>query len=397
MSVFSAIEGSLKIQGTVSGTDATAVRLDEPTHALKVYLTNPACPTIIFENVTPNTLVGTDGITIISGSNFTTIQGFRPEFVAASGFLQTQIDAVEGSDVDSINALTGSVLVTGTQNVTTQTVGQTITITGPDLSSYATTAYVDSVVDEVEPAIISANSLIVITSGSNTTTLTADTTPSFTSVDASTGTFSTSLTISGLPVTAGAGGSNTQVQFNDAGSLGGDSGLVYNKTTDTLTTVTITGTTGQFGGAISAQNLSITSTKTLTATNSLTVSGTDSTTMTFPPASASIGYINIPQNSRSAAYTTVLADAGKHIYHPVGDAVNRIFTIDSNANVAYAVGTTITFINRSPNNVTISITSDTLTWSPTGATGSRTLPQYGVATATKIVTTEWIITGVGLS
>ena len=31
------------------------------------------------------------------------------------------------------------------------------------------------------------------------------------------------------------GGSNTQVQFNDAGSFGGDSGLTYNKTTDSLT------------------------------------------------------------------------------------------------------------------------------------------------------------------
>lgn len=31
------------------------------------------------------------------------------------------------------------------------------------------------------------------------------------------------------------GGSDTQVQFNDAGSFGGDSGLVYNKTTDVLT------------------------------------------------------------------------------------------------------------------------------------------------------------------
>lgn len=35
---------------------------------------------------------------------------------------------------------------------------------------------------------------------------------------------------------ASAGGSNTQVQFNDGGtSLGGDSGLTYDKTTDTLT------------------------------------------------------------------------------------------------------------------------------------------------------------------
>lgn len=36
------------------------------------------------------------------------------------------------------------------------------------------------------------------------------------------------------------GGSDTQVQFNDAGAFGGDPGLTYNKTTDTLTAGTLT-------------------------------------------------------------------------------------------------------------------------------------------------------------
>ena len=35
------------------------------------------------------------------------------------------------------------------------------------------------------------------------------------------------------------GGSNTQVQFNDSGAFDGDSGLTYNKTTDTLTTTNL--------------------------------------------------------------------------------------------------------------------------------------------------------------
>jgi hypothetical protein len=45
--------------------------------------------------------------------------------------------------------------------------------------------------------------------------------------------------------TAGVAGSDTQVQFNDNGSLAGDSGLTYNKTTDTLTAgnVAVSGTT----------------------------------------------------------------------------------------------------------------------------------------------------------
>ena len=136
--------------------------------------------------------------------------------------------------------------------------------------------------------------------------------------------------------------------------------------------------------------------KTLTASNSITLAGTDSTTMTFPPASASVGYLNIPQNSQSAAYTTVLADSGKHILHPSADNNARTFTIDSNANVAYAVGTAITFVNLI-NTVTIAITSDTMYLAGAGTTGSRTLAAYGTATAVKVATTTWIISGSGLT
>ena len=40
------------------------------------------------------------------------------------------------------------------------------------------------------------------------------------------------------------GGSDTQVQFNDGGNLGGDSGLTYNKSTDTLTVGSLVSTSG---------------------------------------------------------------------------------------------------------------------------------------------------------
>jgi len=103
----------------------------------------------------------------------------------------------------------------------------------------------------------------------------------------------------------------------------------------------------------------------------------------------------VAQNSQSAAYTTVLGDAGKHIYHPAADNNARTFTIDSNANVAYPIGTAITFVNRI-NTVTIAITLDTLT-DTDGNTGSRTLAANGIATALKVETTEWVISGSGLS
>ncbi len=44
-----------------------------------------------------NALIGSDGITVISGVSVDTIQGFRTEFVAASGSLQTQIDNIDPS------------------------------------------------------------------------------------------------------------------------------------------------------------------------------------------------------------------------------------------------------------------------------------------------------------
>ena len=111
----------------------------------------------------------------------------------------------------------------------------------------------------------------------------------------------------------------------------------------------------------------------------------------------SVGFRNIPINSQSAAYTTVLADSGKAIFHPSTDANARTFTIDSNANVPYAVGTAITFINMTSQVVTIAITSDTMYLAGTGTTGSRSLAQYGMATAVKLTSTTWIISGTGLT
>lgn len=110
-----------------------------------------------------------------------------------------------------------------------------------------------------------------------------------------------------------------------------------------------------------------------------------------------VGYINLPQNSKSADYTLVAADAGKHIFHPSSDANPRTFTIPANASVAYPVGTAVTFINASSSDVTISITSDTMYLAANGNTGSRTLAEHGVATAVKVDSTVWYISGSGLT
>jgi hypothetical protein len=116
-----------------------------------------------------------------------------------------------------------------------------------------------------------------------------------------------------------------------------------------------------------------------------TVDGTDA-----------VGFRNTPVNSQSTAYTLVLADAGKTILHPASDNNARTFTIPANSSVVYPVGTVITFVNLI-NTVTIAITSDTMYLAGDGATGSRTLAAYGVASAVKVASTTWVISGNGLT
>lgn len=126
------------------------------------------------------------------------------------------------------------------------------------------------------------------------------------------------------------------------------------------------------------------------------VGSSGSVAVPVTPGSENVGYLNIPQNSQSANYTAVLSDQGKHLYHPVADDNPRTFTIPANASVPYQIGTAITFANDQ-NTLTIAITSDTLVWAQDGSTGSRTLAENGVATALKVTSTRWLISGVGLS
>ena len=121
-------------------------------------------------------------------------------------------------------------------------------------------------------------------------------------------------------------------------------------------------------------------------------------TQTLPSTDGvTLGYLNVPVNSQSAAYTLVDTDAGKAILHPSTDANPRTFTIPANSSVAYEVGTVLTFINMTSQVVTIAITTDTLYLAGTGTTGSRSLAQYGMATAIKLTSTTWLISGTGLT
>ena len=206
-------------------------------------------------------------------------------------------------------------------------------------------------------------------------------------------------TTSGAPSwgTLGPAGGGTGVANNAAMTVTGSGNFAYTRTLTATTNVTFptTGTLATLAGTETLTNKTLTS-PTLTTPvlgtpssgtlSSCTVDGTDK-----------VGFLNIPQNSQSTAYTLVLADAGKHIFHPSGDANARTYTIPANSSVAYTIGTAITFINMTSQVVTIAITTDTMYLSSAGTTGSRSLAQYGSATAIKMTSTTWLISGSGLT
>jgi hypothetical protein len=139
---------------------------------------------------------------------------------------------------------------------------------------------------------------------------------------------------------------------------------------------------------LTINSTTIPTSKTLVATDSTVTAGTTAT------AASGLGYMGLPQNATTTGAATIAAaDAGKHIY----STATRTLTIDSNANLALPVGTTITFVAGSGATVTIAITTDTMYLAGPGTTGSRTLAAFGMATAVKIASTTWIISGNGLT
>jgi hypothetical protein len=226
---------------------------------------------------------------------------------------------------------------------------------------------------------------------------------------------------SGVTITPGAG--SIEIAFTGPGagsvtstsvvSANGFAGTVANATSTPAITLStsITGVLKGNGTAISAASAGtdyVTPTGTETLTNKTLTSPTLTTPVLGTPSSGTlsnctvdgtdaVGFRNIPQNSQSSAYTLVLADAGKHIFHPSGDANARTYTIPANSSVAYPIGTAVTFINMTSQVVTIAITTDTMYLSSAGTTGSRSLAQYGSATAIKMTSTTWLISGSGLT
>lgn len=312
-----------------------------------------------------------------------------------------------GSNVGSIgfkNATSGTATLIpptgalGTYNVTLPNAasilpifGQQITFAGPTTARTVTLPDASFTVARTDAANTftgtqTIGALVATTLNGNTFTAGTYT---LTGVAGKTLTFSNTLTFAGTDGTTMTfpGTSATIARTDAANTFTGTQtfGVVVGTSWNGNTWATGTGT------------LSIAAGKTFTSSNSITLTGTDSTSFAMPPASANIGYLEVPQNSQSTAYTAVLADSGKSIDHPSTDANARTFTIPANSSVAYPIGTCLTFTNMTSQVVTIAITTDTMNLAGAGTTGSRSLAQYGVATARKVASTVWLISGVGLT
>ena len=212
-----------------------------------------------------------------------------------------------------------------------------------------------------------------------------------------------------LPGLAGNGGKLVQVnsggtalEATDTPALGTPASGVATNLTDLPLTTGVTGVLTGANGGTGVNN----STRTMSYAGNIAFTGTfnptfaipASVTYTMPAVAGIIPTEHLQQKIKSSAYTMVLADANKHILHPSTDTTARIWTIDSNSNVPYEIGTVLTFVNQNGAGViTIAITSDTMRLAVSGTTGSRTLAANGIATAIKVTSTEWLISGSGLT
>jgi hypothetical protein len=146
---------------------------------------------------------------------------------------------------------------------------------------------------------------------------------------------------SGTLIGAAPAGSDTQVQFNDGGNLGGDSGLTYNKTTDTLT---VTGDVAVNGGDLTTT--SATATLFNSTATTLSIGGATSSTINI---GATDGTSTIDLNSnilREVELRNYFETKGTPTY--VG-GMTQTLTVDlSTANVfVYTTTGTISQINIS--------------------------------------------------
>lgn len=112
------------------------------------------------------------------------------------------------------------------------------------------------------------------------------------------------------------------------------------------------------------------------------------------PTSFNAGYMDCPQVVHGTNYTLLLSDRGKQMSV---SANNIVFTIPANSVTAFPVGTVIVITSGSFTGCTIAINTDTLNLAGTATTGTRSLSAWALVAITKIGSTNWVVSGAGVS
>jgi hypothetical protein len=120
-----------------------------------------------------------------------------------------------------------------------------------------------------------------------------------------------------------------------------------------------------------------------------------STAQTLTNKTLTAPKINLTLNAQTGTtYTFVLGDNGQLV--TASNASAQIYSIPTNASVAYPIGTQINIIQIGAGQVTIqAVTSGTTTVASTGATATapKLRAQYSTATLIKASTDLWYVTG----
>jgi hypothetical protein len=332
-------------------------------------------------SVTLDVAVGGDGSTVTDDNNATTglrDGGWRTRFVpcftnqvAIANYVVNAALTVLGGATTNSTSTTSLAISTGSKSLTLAQSGKAYTI-GQYVIIASTASPSNNMVGQITS--FSGTSLVV-----NVTTINGAGTISAWSISVTTSPNFLSLT----------GGIMTgNITFNSA-QFGANVNTFLTTPSSANLLAALTDETGTGSNVFATSPTLVTpllGTPTSGILSNCTVDGIDS-----------VGFRNIPINSQSAAYTAVLADSGKCIFHPSTDANARTFTIPANSSVAYQIGTAISFVNMTSQVVSIAITTDTMYLAGTGTTGTRSLAQYGTATALKIESAKWIISGAGLT
>jgi hypothetical protein len=186
------------------------------------------------------------------------------------------------------------------------------------------------------------------------------------------------------------GGSDTQVQFNDSSSFGGDAGLVYNKTTDTLTGINIVATTVTADSVVSSgagiPTITSASNLILDAANAVVVQAAPLRLGSFDTTGIA-GLVGQPgdviyNNSDQQLVFwngSIWAPTNNNFSFSVGADDSTLRTISTDESIKFIGGTNVTTASDTEGNITINAsggggggwteiesdtpTTQTLTWS----------------------------------